>query len=247
MWRATMKGVYSMHRAIRVQPRPFNLWRRCDAAPKEATPAPLTRNAILFDVAERLVVAMVFCSFVYRMLGSFFDTLNVLTLLLIISEMLPFVFVMSRRWSAHLSREPLDWVFGIMGTIAPLLVRPISQAPPHIPVLVALCLALMIGGMSLQITAKVVLGHAFGIIAANRGVKVIGPYRFVRHPMYAGYTMTHIGYLLAMPALSTAILYALALSFQVARIFREERVLIEDPRYREFAARVRYRLVPGLF
>ncbi len=236
-----------MRQAIRVQPRPFSLWRRCDAAPKEAIPAPLTRNAILFDVAERLVVAMVFCSFVYRMLGSFFDTLNVLTLLLIISEMLPFVFVMSRRWSAHLSREPLDWVFGIMGTIAPLLVRPISQAPPHIPVLVALCLALMIGGMSLQIAAKVILGHAFGIIAANRGVKVIGPYRFVRHPMYAGYTMTHIGYLLAMPALSTAILYALALSFQVVRIFREERVLIEDPRYREFTARVRHRLVPGLF
>ena len=236
-----------MRQAIRVQPRPINLRHRSDAAPKEATAAPLTRNAILFDVAERLVVAMVFCSFAYRMLGSFFNTLNVLTLLLIISETLPFVLVMSRRWSARLSREPLDWVFGIMGTIAPLLIRPISQEPPHTPVLVALCLALMIGGMFLQITAKVVLGHAFGIIAANRGVKVIGPYRFVRHPMYAGYIMTHIGYLLAMPALSTAILYALALSFQVVRIFREERVLIEDPRYREFAARVRYRLVPGLF
>ena len=236
-----------MRQAIRVQPRPLNLLHRSDAAPQEATPAPLTRNAILFDVIERLVVAMIFCSFVYRMLGSFFNTLNVLTLLLIISETLPFVLVMSRRWSARLSREPLDWVFGIMGTIAPLLIRPISQAPPHIPVLVALSLALMIGGMFLQITAKVVLGHAFGIIAANRGVKVIGPYRFVRHPMYAGYVMTHIGYLLAMPALSTAILYALALSFQIVRIFREERVLTEDPRYREFAARVRYRLVPGLF
>ena len=236
-----------MRQAIRVQPRPINLRHSTDAAPQEATPAPLTRNAILFDVTERLVVAMIFCTFVYRMLGSFFDTLNVLTLLLVISETLPFVLVMSRRWSARLSREPLDWVFGIMGTIAPLLIRPISQEPPHTPVLVALCLALMIGGMFLQITAKVVLGHAFGIIAANRGVKVIGPYRFVRHPMYAGYIMTHIGYLLAMPALSTAILYALALSFQIVRIFREERVLIEDPRYREFAARVRYRLVPGLF
>ena len=237
-----------MHRAFRVQSRPFNLGRRrCDAAPKEATPAPLTRNAILFDVAERLVVATVFCSFAYRMLGSFLGTLNFVTVLLIVAETLPFIYVMSRRWSASLSREPLDWVFGIMGTIAPLLVRPISQAPPPIPVLIVLSLALMIGGLFLQITAKVVLGHAFGIIAANRGVKVAGPYRFVRHPMYAGYTMTHIGYLLAMPALSTAILYALALSFQIVRIFREERVLIEDPCYREFAARVRYRLVPGLF
>jgi protein-S-isoprenylcysteine O-methyltransferase Ste14 len=235
-----------MRRAIRVQPS-LNLWRRRNAAPKEATPVPLTCNAILFDVAERLVVAAVFCSFVYRMLGSFLDTFNILTLLLIISETLPFVFVMSRRWSASLSRDPLDWVFGIMGTIAPLLVSPMSQAPADVPVILVLCFALMIGGTFLQISAKVVLGRAFGIIAANRGVKVIGPYRFVRHPMYAGYTMTHVGYLLAMPALSTALLYVLALSFQIVRIFREERVLIEDPRYREFSARVRYRLVSGLF
>jgi len=101
--------------------------------------------------------------------------------------------------------------------------------------------------MFLQISAKVILGLGFGIIAANRGVKSLGPYRFVRHPMYAGYTLTHIGLLLAMPSLTNAALYSLALGLQISRIYREERILRLDPIYREFASRVRYRLVPYVF
>jgi len=101
--------------------------------------------------------------------------------------------------------------------------------------------------MSLQVAAKLILGRSFGIIPANRGVRVVGPYRFIRHPMYAGYTRTHMGFLLVMPSATNAALYALAFSFQVSRIFREERVLFADPGYRAFAERVPYRLVPGLF
>jgi protein-S-isoprenylcysteine O-methyltransferase Ste14 len=123
--------------------------------------------------------------------------------------------------------------------IAPLPAEPLAP--------LALCLALMIGGILLQISAKVVLGRAFGIIAANRGVRVLGPYRFVRHPMYAGYTMTHIGFLLSMPLAINALYYGAALSLQIVRIYREEKVLMQDARYRAFAARVRYRLLPGVF
>jgi protein-S-isoprenylcysteine O-methyltransferase Ste14 len=65
--------------------------------------------------------------------------------------------------------------------------------------------------------------------------------------MYAGYTLTQIGFLLAMPSALNAVLYALALAFQVARIHREERVLRLDPAYRAFADQVRYRLLPGVF
>jgi protein-S-isoprenylcysteine O-methyltransferase Ste14 len=37
------------------------------------------------------------------------------------------------------------------------------------------------------------------------------------------------------------------LTVQVIRIFREERLLMQDAGYRVFAARVRYRLLPGVF
>ena len=110
-----------------------------------------------------------------------------------------------------------------------------------------ICLLIIIGGIFTQITAKIVLGRSFGVVAANRGVKVAGPYRIIRHPMYAGYTITHIGLLLSMPSLLNAALYTLAFSFQVVRILREEAVLVRSEDYRDFCSRVRYRLLPGVF
>jgi len=125
-----------------------------------------------------------------------------------------------------------------------LLIKPVAAAPvlPE-----AICLLVIVGGIFTQIAAKFALGRSFGIIAANRGVKITGPYRIVRHPMYAGYTVTHIGLLLAMPSLLNAALYTLAFAFQVIRTLREEAVLMQAQDYRDFAARVHYRLLPGVF
>jgi protein-S-isoprenylcysteine O-methyltransferase Ste14 len=102
-------------------------------------------------------------------------------------------------------------------------------------------------GLCLQTSAKLILWKSFGIVAANRGVKVAGPYRFIRHPIYAGYVLTHIGFLLGFPSLRNAILYLVALMIQSARLMREERILLQDPAYRAYAARTRYRLLPGLY
>ena len=105
----------------------------------------------------------------------------------------------------------------------------------------------MIAGFALQLSAKLTLRRSFGVVAANRGVKASGPYRLVRHPMYAGYALTHIGFLLAGPSLWNLALYGTVLTIAVRRIVAEERVLREDPAYRALAAKVRYRLLPGLF
>jgi protein-S-isoprenylcysteine O-methyltransferase Ste14 len=131
-----------------------------------------------------------------------------------------------------------------MGTSAGLLAVP-AGVQPIAPATV--CMAIIIAGLLLQVGAKMTLGLSFGVVAANRGVKVLGPYRLVRHPIYAGYTIAHIGGLLAMPSLTNAWLYGAALVLQIARIFCEERVLKEDIEYRAYAAHVHYRLVPGIF
>ncbi len=65
--------------------------------------------------------------------------------------------------------------------------------------------------------------------------------------MYAGYTLTHVGFLLAFPSWENATIYFFALILQVVRIAREERVLMRDPIYATFAKRVRYRLLPGIY
>jgi protein-S-isoprenylcysteine O-methyltransferase Ste14 len=56
-----------------------------------------------------------------------------------------------------------------------------------------------------------------------------------------------IGFLLAIPSALNALFYATELTMQIMRIFREERVLRKDADYRAFAARVHYRLLPGVF
>lgn len=216
-------------------------WRLADAA----APSGMTRKALVLDLCERAFVSAMFLSFVYRMFANSSGGLNIITALLVVGETLPFVYIVLRTPSVTLSRRPTDWCFGILGTVLPLLVRPAAGMAPLVPVMA--CFGIMVAGILLQIMAKLVLGRAFGIVAANRGVKVLGPYRFVRHPMYAGYTLTHIGFLLAMPSPINALFYATALTMQVARIFREEHVLGQDASYRTFAARVRYRLVPGVF
>ncbi|NKF32164.1 isoprenylcysteine carboxylmethyltransferase family protein, partial [Pseudomonas sp. BGM005] len=102
-------------------------------------------------------------------------------------------------------------------------------------------------GFILQISAKLVLRRSFGLVPANRGVKIGGPYRLVRHPMYAGYLMTHVSFFLANPSLLNFAIYATALFAQCLRLLAEERLLKEDPAYTTFMATTRYRLVPFVF
>ncbi|NLC57476.1 MAG: isoprenylcysteine carboxylmethyltransferase family protein [Armatimonadetes bacterium] len=87
-------------------------------------------------------------------------------------------------------------------------------------------------------------------IQEERGQTVIspGPYRYVRHPLYAGAILLFLGTGLLLGSWygTLATLYFLALL--VARIIGEERVLREGLEgYAEYAARVRYRLIPGVW
>ena len=216
------------------------------AAPEETTllGAPVSFKMIALDIAERIIYVAIFARFAVLTIQHLLATPSIEAFLMPISELLPCVLILLRTPSKALSTRPTDWLFALAGSIAPLLIKPVAAAPvlPE-----AICLLVIVGGIFTQIAAKFALGRSFGIIAANRGVKITGPYRIVRHPMYAGYTVTHIGLLLAMPSLLNAALYTLAFAFQVIRTLREEAVLMQAQDYRDFAARVHYRLLPGVF
>jgi protein-S-isoprenylcysteine O-methyltransferase Ste14 len=208
--------------------------------------AGLPARVLALDLCERLIIATVYGSFAFRMLRDYSGHADISSLLIVISEALPFLFVILRAPSATLSLRPSDWALAITATIAPLLVQPnAASIGPLVPE--ALAYGVMLFGLCLQIAAKAVLGRAFGIVAANRGVRQLGPYRFVRHPMYAGYTLAHVGFLLAMPSMFNFAAYAVGLVLQLMRIAREEQVLMRDPAYVAFAARVRYRLLPFVY
>jgi protein-S-isoprenylcysteine O-methyltransferase Ste14 len=98
-----------------------------------------------------------------------------------------------------------------------------------------------------HLLAKLTLRRSFGAVAANRGVKASGPYRFVRHPMYLGYILSQAGILLAGATIRNILVVASCWLFFVWRIEAEERLLAQDEAYRDFMARTRFRLVPGVF
>jgi protein-S-isoprenylcysteine O-methyltransferase Ste14 len=87
-------------------------------------------------------------------------------------------------------------------------------------------------------------------IQAERGHAVCdsGPYRFMRHPGYAGNLLALPGIVLALGSWWTLIPAAAALVIALVRTALEDRTLQEElPGYREYARRVRFRLFPGIF
>ncbi len=91
--------------------------------------------------------------------------------------------------------------------------------------------------------AVISLGRSFGIVAANRGVRTTGFYRFVRHPLYGSYLVGYLGFLLGNLSIWNVSLIVLTVLCQYARARAEERVLLQDPAYQAYAQQVRYRFI----
>lgn len=196
------------------------------------------------DLVEKFLVAAFMVVLAARLVPVVIATGALPPLFLLISEGVVVLFILLRRPTRDISRRGQDWMLGLAGTLLPLL----AIAPQGAPLLpLRICEAIMIAGFVLQLSAKLTLRRSFGVVAANRGVKASGPYRLVRHPMYAGYALTHIGFLLAGPTLWNLAIYAAVLTIAVRRIVAEERVLREDAAYRALAEKVRYRLLPLVF
>jgi protein-S-isoprenylcysteine O-methyltransferase Ste14 len=75
-----------------------------------------------------------------------------------------------------------------------------------------------------------------------------GIYSVVRHPMYAGNPAVNVGLSLWLGSYAAVLFAAIPLGLLIVRIGLEERFLRRElPGYREYVARVPYRLLPGLW
>lgn len=167
---------------------------------------------------------------------------RVLNLASLANDLVVVVFVLIRRPAACVSPSPLDWALAFGASLGVLLMRP--GGTPLIGAIPALALA--VPGWLIALGAQFSLGRAFGLVAANRGVRARGAYAVVRHPMYLGYFLNHTAYLLLNPTAANLAVWLAVCGCQWARITREERLLREDPAYLAYCAKVRRRLIPGL-
>ena len=99
-------------------------------------------------------------------------------------------------------------------------------------------------GLALIFWALGTLGSSFGLAAADRGLVMGGPYRFVRHPMYLGELVYQGAALCGHFSTRRRSMFLIFVSLQVARIQREERLIETYPQYVE---KVRWRLIYGIW
>jgi protein-S-isoprenylcysteine O-methyltransferase Ste14 len=192
------------------------------------------------DIGERVLLMVFYGWFLSQIVPSVAG--HPYNLLILASESLTALLVLIRR-PGPIATSFYAWAIAIIGTCSPLLVTPVDGA--LIPIWWAALL--MTIGLFVSLAAKLFLRRSFGIVAACRGVRREGPYRLVRHPMYTGYVITQLGFLLANPSLQNAAVYAIAWGMLLLRIKEEEAMLSRDPAYRDYVTAVRYRLVPGVY
>jgi protein-S-isoprenylcysteine O-methyltransferase Ste14 len=124
-----------------------------------------------------------------------------------------------------------------------------SHMPLWLQVLGAVAIA-----VSMYIMFLIMRTNSFAVpvvkIQAERGHRVVshGPYAVVRHPMYGGTLLLIAGIPLLLGSWwGLALAPLIILLFAVRAVMEERMLMAELPGYTDYAARVRYRLVPYLW
>jgi protein-S-isoprenylcysteine O-methyltransferase Ste14 len=188
-------------------------------------------------------LAGLYVLFIIRHADAFVATHAPTLLAIVVLETMVVTMFLTRRDASVSNLSPLALTATALGTFSTLLMAPIERS--GVPSFVTVGIQLL--GLGMAIVALGSLRRSFGLVPANRGVQTSGMYRFVRHPLYASYLVTFAGYLLAYPAARNFALLAASIVGQLLRMSLEERLLLRDQQYADYAARTRFRLIPGVY
>ena len=151
-------------------------------------------------------------------------------------------FFLFRHKASTVSWHPFDVAVAMLGTFSPYLFSLNPGGAGH-----SLGLVLQLAGLTGIIVSTLSLNRSLGILPANRGIRTGGLYRIVRHPLYAGYQIAHIGFLMNHFNVRNVLVALICLCAEIQRIYAEEKHLSRDPAYRDFCQKVRWRLIPFIF
>jgi len=195
----------------------------------------------VFQLLGNTLLICLFLLFFYLNIESFFETKKLTLLLFAVSAAITVLLFIIRKTPVRVTTDPFDYLLAATGTVAPLLFRPSPGGVEGISVL------LVSIGIIIQSLALISLNTSFGIVAADRGIKTSGLYRYVRHPMYASYLFMYSGYVLANPNVLNGGILVAAFGVQIWRMIVEEKILSLNPLYIEYRKTVLWRVIPGIF
>jgi protein-S-isoprenylcysteine O-methyltransferase Ste14 len=136
----------------------------------------------------------------------------------------------------------------ILATTAMIVAPAFIKAQSEATGMLALAgLAIECFGVIVSEGSRIYLGRRFGFLPANRGIVSTGPFALVRHPIYSGWFVLTLGLVMAYPTPRNLLMLALTAPVMVLRIDLEEQLLSQDPEYRAYCAKTRYRLIPFIY
>ena len=191
---------------------------------------------------SNLFLASLFFLFAYAHLRKFLVEPRLSLLLIVAFESLIAVMLVIRRDPDETVHTWKTWLATTAGTFLPLLLRPTDAAADLL-----VGHALQFVALGLQIAALIALNRSFGLLPAHRGLKSDGMYRWVRHPLYSAYLVSHLGYLVNNTSVHNLLVLMVATGFQVVRILQEERLLRAYPDYDRYVGTTRWRLIPAVW
>ena len=151
-----------------------------------------------------------------------------------------------RRPATESSKKVKEWLVAVFGSFVGCFYSRNGLLPDissfyHTIVWTAMILAVL-----LTVLALVSLGRSFGVVPSNRGIQTRGLYSIVRHPVYASYILFDIIFLSIAFSLFNLSIFCVSSSAQYLRTIYEERFLIRDPLYQQYAEKTRYRFFPSI-
>jgi protein-S-isoprenylcysteine O-methyltransferase Ste14 len=144
----------------------------------------------------------------------------------------------SESVTAHVAAVTATWL--------PFVLPLVHGSPPG-SVRQALADVLLVCGTGWAVWSLRFLGRNVSVLAQARDVVDRGPYRWVRHPLYAGEIVSSLGVALAVNSTVAVMLWLALCGLQTYRAMAEEQVLLQAlPAYRGYRSRTAA-LLPGVF
>jgi protein-S-isoprenylcysteine O-methyltransferase Ste14 len=195
-------------------------------------------------VAANLVGAGGAAYFAYVSLQAYLVSRRPIGIAFVAEQLVVVVAYLVRHRARVVTRRSGDWFVAFGGTFTPVLLRP-DGAHPQWGLEAGLVLQLV--GLVICFSSFLALGKSFGFAAADRGLVQRGPYALVRHPIYVSYVFLQAGYLCQSLSVRNLLVVVAATGFNVCRVRAEERVLWTNSAHASYRARVRWRMLPGLW
>jgi len=163
------------------------------------------------------------------------------------------------RFLQHEDAKPFDKILsplvGLGGGIIPIIAgldELFQWSPGFSPTIKIISLIIILAGYTLASYALIENRFFSGMvrIQTDRNHEVVsgGPYRWVRHPGYAGSLITYPVIPLLLDSEWTLIPAILLIIILVIRTYMEDNTLQQElPGYADYAQKVRYRLVPWVW